>query len=214
MTSIPVETRTASLAQQGVYGYFDLPFLADLPVEALVIILWVPCQVKLHPHHGFPDPIPTQPGSVSILFCPCSHHLCSSFLPSTFTSKSWLSNGVLFPSLPDFLLLGIKSSCALWKPSLKMCQLCSTPLSLRAVSLGFLLVNSLKSWNYAFLKFRVLTLLFAWPLSLRSVNTTSTWSLQPRLTPILMSLISSFALVTSIAFTFVGLSITWLKKLS
>ncbi|KAK4827741.1 hypothetical protein QYF61_021202, partial [Mycteria americana] len=37
-----------------------------------------------------------------------------------------------------------------WRVSLKICQLCSAPLSLRAVSQGILLTNSLKSWKFAF----------------------------------------------------------------
>ncbi|KAK4832829.1 hypothetical protein QYF61_025817, partial [Mycteria americana] len=52
----------------------------------------------------------------------------------------------LLSSFPDSLHLGIESSCTLWKGSLKICQLCSAPLSLRAVSQGFLLTNCLKSW--------------------------------------------------------------------
>ncbi|KAK4828014.1 hypothetical protein QYF61_022791, partial [Mycteria americana] len=89
--------------------------------------------------------------------CPCFHCLHAGF----------------FPSLPDFLHLGPESSCALWKASLKICQLCSAPLSLRAVSQGILLTNSLKSWKFAFLKFRVLTILLACPISLRTVNSTN-----------------------------------------
>ncbi|KAK4829866.1 hypothetical protein QYF61_007258 [Mycteria americana] len=68
------------------------------------------------------------------------------------------STACAFPSCP---LMGIDTSCALWKASSKICQLCSAPFSPRAVSQGVLLTNSLKSWNFAFLKFRVLTLLFA-----------------------------------------------------
>ncbi|KAK4810922.1 hypothetical protein QYF61_013330 [Mycteria americana] len=89
--------------------------------------------------------------------CPCFHCLCISFLPFSLTS----SHARLLLSFPDFLHLGIKSSCALWKASLKICQLCSAPLSLRTVSQGVLLTNPLNSWKFAFLKFRVLTLLFA-----------------------------------------------------
>ncbi|KAK4827897.1 hypothetical protein QYF61_022320 [Mycteria americana] len=64
--------------------------------------------------------------------CPCFHCLCISFLPFSLTS----SHASPLPSFPDFLHLGIKSSWALWKASLKICQLCSAPLSLRAVSQG------------------------------------------------------------------------------
>ena len=140
--------------------------------------------------------------------CPCFHCLCISFLPFSLTSKYWLSHAGLLPSLPLFLHLGIKSSCTLWRASLNICQLCSAFLSLRAVSQGAILTNSLKSWNFAFPKFRILNLLFTWPFSLGTVNSTSTWSLQPRLPPCLTSLISSLALVTvrsSMASSLVGL---------
>ncbi|KAK4830334.1 LOW QUALITY PROTEIN: hypothetical protein QYF61_010098 [Mycteria americana] len=101
--------------------------------------------------------------------CPCFHCLCSSLLLFSLTSI----HARLFPSLPDFLHLGTESSCTLWKASLKICQLCSASLSVRTISQGVLLTNSLKSWNFAFLKFRVLTVLLACPLSLRTVNSTN-----------------------------------------
>lgn len=44
------------------------------------------------------------------------------------------------------------------KAFLRSCQLCSAPFPLRTVSQGILLTNSLQSWNFSFLKFRVLTL--------------------------------------------------------
>ncbi|KAK4830752.1 hypothetical protein QYF61_013241 [Mycteria americana] len=108
--------------------------------------------------------------------CPCFHCLCISFLLFSLTSRSRLSHASLLPSLPDFLHLGIESSCALWKASLKICQLCSATLSLRTVSQGVLLTKSLKSWKFAFLKFRVLTILLTCPISLRTVNSTSATS--------------------------------------
>ncbi|KAK4823326.1 hypothetical protein QYF61_000928 [Mycteria americana] len=64
--------------------------------------------------------------------CPCFHCLCISFLPFSLTSR----HAGLLPSFPTFLHLGTESSCALWKASLKICQLCSAPLSLRTVSQG------------------------------------------------------------------------------
>jgi len=149
--------------------------------------------------------------------CRVFHCLCSSLFFLSLTSISCLGHAGLFPSLPDFLHLGIESSCALWNTSLKTCQLCSVPLSLRTVSQGVLLTISLKSWKFALLKFRVLTMLFVIPISLSSISSTSAWSLQPRLPPILTSPTSSLALVTtrsSIASPRVGVLITWLKKLS
>ena len=119
--------------------------------------------------------------------CPCFRCLCISLLLFSLTSRSWLSHVGLLPSLTDFLHMETQSSCTLWKASLKICQLCSAPLSPKAVSQGFLLTNSLKSWKSAFRKFRVLILLFAWPLSLRTANSTSAWSLQSSLPPVLTS---------------------------
>lgn len=84
------------------------------------------------------------------------------FSSISLTSNSLVSQASLLPSLPNFFLLEIASSCAQWKTSLKICQLCSAPLSLRAVSQGILLNISLKSWKSAFLKFRGLTLLLTW----------------------------------------------------
>ncbi|KAK4806258.1 hypothetical protein QYF61_013402 [Mycteria americana] len=67
---------------------------------------------------------------------PCFHCLCISFLHFSLARRSLLSRAGLLPSLPDFLHVGIDSFCALRKISLKSCQLCSAPLSLRAVSQG------------------------------------------------------------------------------
>lgn len=54
----------------------------------------------------------------------------------------------------DFLLLRIASSHALCKSSLKICQLFSTPLSLRAVCQGISQTRFPKDWKSAFLKFK------------------------------------------------------------
>ncbi|KAK4811189.1 hypothetical protein QYF61_019820 [Mycteria americana] len=67
--------------------------------------------------------------------CPSFYFLCISFLHFSLTRRSLLSHAGLLPSLPDFLHMGIESSCALRKMSLS-CQLCSSSLSLRAISQG------------------------------------------------------------------------------
>lgn len=66
--------------------------------------------------------------------------------------------------------------------SLNICQLYSAPLSLRAVSQWIPSANSL-NWKFVFLKFRVLTLLFAWPVSLWILNSTRAWSLHAQAVP-------------------------------
>jgi len=47
---------------------FDHLFPADIPVEALLVIFRIPCEVQLQLCLGLPDAIPTQPGSFPILF--------------------------------------------------------------------------------------------------------------------------------------------------
>ncbi|KFR14036.1 Thrombospondin type-1 domain-containing protein 7B, partial [Opisthocomus hoazin] len=59
---ITIEMGTHHL-KEGGYAFFDQPFLAEIPVEALLIILGIPCQVQLHLCLGLPDPIPMQPAS-------------------------------------------------------------------------------------------------------------------------------------------------------
>ncbi|KAK4806915.1 hypothetical protein QYF61_012636 [Mycteria americana] len=69
--------------------------------------------------------------------CPCFHCLCISFLHFSLTRRSLLSHAGLLPSLPDFLHMGIESSCALRIMPLKSCLLCSAPLSLRGLDYTF-----------------------------------------------------------------------------
>lgn len=62
-----------------------------------------------------------------------------SFLPFSLVSKSSLSHTTLLPSFLNFLHMNIKSSCTPLKTSLRLCQLCSVPLSRRAFSWRVLL---------------------------------------------------------------------------
>lgn len=83
-----------------------------------------------------------------------------------------------FPyALLDFLNIRMEGSCALWKVSLKSCQLLSATLSLRTVFQGILPTNSLSGWNSTLPKFRVLALLFARPVFLENPNSAGVWSL-------------------------------------
>lgn len=73
-----------------------------------------------------------------------------------------------------------------------------------------LLTNSLKNWMFAFLKLNFLILLFTCVILLRSLNSTITW--QP---PLLMSLVSSLALVSnrsSIASPLLDLAVFFLAQ--
>ncbi|KAK4828156.1 LOW QUALITY PROTEIN: hypothetical protein QYF61_024071, partial [Mycteria americana] len=101
--------------------------------------------------------------------CLCFHCLCISFLPFSLTSRSRLIHASLLPSLPDLLHLELLCFMeSIFKDLLVL--FCSfVP---EGSCPGFLLTNSLKSWHFAFLKFRVLTLLFALPISLRTANAT------------------------------------------
>ena len=91
----------------------------------------------------------------------------------------------------------MESRHALRRVSLKSCQLCSVPMPLRTCSQGIPLSSFLSSWKFALLKHRVLALLFARPAFFKITNSTKAWSLQPRLPPILTSLMLSSALVST-----------------
>lgn len=198
--------------------FFDFPFLISIPVD-LPVFLHVSFQVQLHlPFAFLNSSLENWTSSLysSQATCPCLYSLCTCFFLFRFPRVPYSPLPVL-PPLFDFLLLVIASSCTLLKVSSKICQLCYTPLSLRAFWQGIWLIVSLESWYFAFLQFRCLTLFLTWFISLRTANSTSACSLQPRLSSsVLMSLISSFILVfitSSIASTLLGLSITWLKRL-
>lgn len=77
---------------------------------------------------------------------------------TSLTNRSQLSHAGLLLSIPDFLHLKMENSCALRKASLKICHIQSLPL--RTLSQVVSLTNTMKSWNYAFLKFRILILHF------------------------------------------------------
>lgn len=147
----------------GVYTFFHLPFLANIPVDVVLVILCIPCQVQLQLCRGLPRPIPSQLDCIPLLFLGyLSLLLPVPFLPFSLTSSPFSS--LLDSCLPCliFLCLEIISSCALWRTSFLICQLCCSPLSLRAVSLAFVLAI-----------FRGLTLLLTWLTSLRTANSTS-----------------------------------------
>lgn len=149
----------------------DFPFLTEVPIEALLVLFGTPSQVCFKLGLVFSDLISTQPSSFLLFFhSSCFRCLCIFFLLFRLTSRSRFSHASLLPSFPDFLHLGMESSCTLKKASINICQLCSAPLPIRTISQGVLLTNSLKSWNLDFPKFSILILLFACLISLWSMN--------------------------------------------
>ncbi|KAK4828558.1 hypothetical protein QYF61_027527 [Mycteria americana] len=156
--------------------------------EALLVILCIPSQVQLQLHLGLPDPVPTQPGSVPILFPAC------------------LDSAMLVSSLPCLIsyIWGLRA-LALMESILKdlpalFCSL--VPEDQFPGELEFYFPK-IQGPDYT--------------PRLPHIPQDCELHQCPRLPPILTSRISSLALVTirsSIASPWVGVSITWVKKLS
>jgi len=132
-----------------------LTILSSVYKETLPVVLYIPHQVQFHLHRGFSDCIPAHPDSISILF---PGH--ASLLPllilflflffyfSLSRDQHIFAHSCYFPiSSAWFLSLGMESSCAFRKASLKFYQLSSVLLPLRTISLGILSSNSLRSLN-------------------------------------------------------------------
>jgi len=98
---------------------------------------------------------------------PHIYSLCTFSLSLSLTSKSLLTHASFLPFLLDFINWGMESSCELRKASLKCCQFCSIPLSLRTASQG---ISSKNNLNFSLLKLRILTLLFSRPIFLKITN--------------------------------------------
>ena len=103
---------------------------------------------------------------------PCFHCQCISFSHLSLTNRFSFSHASFLSPLLHFKYMGMKISCVLRKVSLKSYHLCSFSLSLRTAAQGISLINSLIKQNSTFLKFRVLTLLFARPIFLKITNST------------------------------------------
>ena len=147
----------------------------------------------------------------------CFHFLYISLFSLSLSCRSLHRHNGHLPPLLKFFSWGMENHCALRRVSLKSCQFCSVPMPSWTVSQGIPLSSSLSSRKFALLKHRVLALLFARPGFFKITNSTKAWSLQPRLPPILTSLILSSALVSTMsskASPQVGPSITWTRKLS
>jgi len=109
------------------------------------------------------------------------------------TSSSLTSHAGFLPPRPAFLFY----SYTLRKASLKSSHLYSTPLSLRTPSQEISYKSYLNYLKFILLKFKILTLLFTRLIFLEITNSTRACSLQPRLHPILISLMISSAFVNA-----------------
>ena len=143
-------------------GELDFHFPIDVHTETFLTFLCAPCQSSSIWALAFLTPsLHSLAASQysSQVTCPSFHCLCILFLLSSLTSRSQFRHACLLPSFPDFLHQEMENSCALKKASLKACQICSTPLSLRTDSQEVLWTKLLKSWHLAFLKLSFLILL-------------------------------------------------------
>lgn len=77
----------------------------------------------------------------------------------------------------------------------KICKLKPALFSLKTVSHRVLLTNSFEELKYCFFKIQG-TFFFTWPITLRTANSISEQSLQPRLLSVLIPPMSSLALMT------------------
>lgn len=75
-----------------VYIFFSLPFLVNVSVEALLIILHTPCQIQLQLCTSSPEPIPAHLGSVPIFF---PGYMSLGPLPVHFLPTLWFDQEVL-----------------------------------------------------------------------------------------------------------------------
>ena len=182
MYGIPsFHTVTTMLSQLSFYIFqrrytgFGLSLLANGLVEHLVLLFT--SLIKLSSAHAVAFLIlclQVQTASLypSQVTCPCFQNLYAPFLALSLPSRSLLIHAGFLPPLPAFIFREKESSWALRKASFKSSQLSSASLSLRTASQGILANNSLFFLNFALLKFRVRTLLYARPTFLEITTST------------------------------------------
>lgn len=134
------------------HTFFDLPFLADIPVAALVS-LCILCKVPA-PWPSWPYPYTTTlyPYALPRVPVPASSVCAFAFCPLVWPADPHSAMPVL-PSLPDFSHeimemtwfhhmikshddMEMESSCTLWKESLKIWQFCSALFNSHPVPSG------------------------------------------------------------------------------
>lgn len=116
----------------GAYIFHIPPFLGNIPVEALLIVLHIPCQIQ--PLAFLIQSLHIQAASLHYPQDVCPWFCCIFFSLFSLTRKVLLNHAGLMPFLPYFLNMWIERPCAprkkKKKKSLKSCQLCSALLSL------------------------------------------------------------------------------------
>lgn len=142
-----------------------LSLLTNVLLESLLVIIHIPHQVQFDLCYCFCDPTSACMDSIPIFFSGHPIFLSTACTCLSYPSRSLLSHASFLPPPLDFLCQGMESSCAFRKVSLKSCQLCSIPKSLRTAFQGIPSSNLLNRWKFTFLNISVLTLLFARPTS-------------------------------------------------
>lgn len=181
------------------YNFLGPFFFTNLSIKCLVIF-HIPCQVQFYQHLGFPVLSTACSDDISVFF---PDHVSPLPLPVHFlcipqlTSRFLVSHTGFLPPLFDFLYMGMETTWALRKLSLKFYHLYFVLLSLKTAFHVISSNNFSNSWKFPLLNFRVLSLFFVRPLFLEITNTTRVWPLHPRLSPVLTYLMSSSALVTT-----------------
>lgn len=131
-----------------VYIFFHLPFLTNMPIEAILTVLCIHCQIQLQFSLSFPNPVSTQPHSTSLFFpgylspipCPVLFLLVFHFGQEVFAEPCW-------SLLPECSLVEPERFWPLRKMSLKIWQFYSAPFSLSAVFQRVPSSNSLNNWS-------------------------------------------------------------------
>lgn len=125
-------------------SFIFLFWMTYLP-EALLITLYVPCQVQLQTHFGHPNPDPSQHPYTLPRIPVLASTACEFPSGPRFWSEVFTHHASLLPFFPHFLHLGIESSCVLYSV-LKDLPALLRFLVLRVISQEILLTNCLNSW--------------------------------------------------------------------
>lgn len=171
------------------FTFFDIPFLIYMPVEALPVTLCISCWVQFQRCLGLLQSIPTKLNLIFIpsqVTCPSFSCPCFYFFPFSLTEGSLLSCAGLLPSLPNFLRMESQllhtvedfftDLPALFYYLVPEGRLTGNPIDCLPEELEFCFPKIQGPDFRPYLTHM-----------LRTAASTSAWSLQPNLTPILTS---------------------------